>query len=95
MIVLLSIFGKIMPRLILNRLNSLLALNILPETQGPFQRLIDAIHMTFTLPQVKCMEQNMQMLAVCIDFTKAFDTFQEKHLGLSFRNANEQTKSSI
>lgn len=29
--------------------------------------------------------------AVCIDFTKAFDTFQGKQPGLSFSNMNEQT----
>ena len=79
---LLSIAGKIMARIILNRLYSLLSPNILPETQCGFRSGSSIIDMIFTLRQVqeKCMEQNMPMYAVFIDFTKALDTVSREAL---------------
>ena len=73
---LLSIAGKIMPRIILNRINRKLTPNILPETQCGFKNNRSTIDMVFSLWQIqeKCLEQNMEVYAVFIDFTKAFDT---------------------
>jgi len=73
---LLSIAGKIMARIILNRINKKLTPNILPETQCGFRNNRSTIDMVFSLRQIqeKCLEQNMELYAVFIDFTKAFDT---------------------
>ena len=79
---LLSIAGKIMARILLNRLNSLLAPDILPETQCGFRSGRSTVDMIFTLRQIqeKCQEQNMPLYAVFIDFTKAFDTVSREAL---------------
>ena len=79
---LLSIAGKIMARIILNRLNTLLAHDILPETQCGFRSGRSTIDMIFTLRQVqeKCLEQNMPLYVIFIDFTKAFDTVSREAL---------------
>ena len=72
----LSIAGKIMARIILNRINDKITPNILPETQCGFRNNRSTIDMVFSLRQIqeKCTEQNMELYAVFIDFTKAFDT---------------------
>ena len=70
---LLSIAGKIFARILLNRLNSLLTTQVLPETQCGFRSGRSTMDMIFSLRQVqeKCLEQNMPLYAVFIDFSKA------------------------
>ena len=79
---LLSIAGKIMARIILNRIIEKITPNILPETQCGFRNSRSTIDMVFSLRQIqeKCTEQNMEMYAVFIDFTKAFDTVSREGL---------------
>ena len=79
---LLSIAGKILARILLNRLNSLLTTQVLPETQCGFRSGRSTMDMIFSLRQVqeKCLEQNMPLYAVFIDFSKAFDTVSREGL---------------
>ena len=60
---LLSIAGKIMARIILNRINSKITPNILPETQCGFRSGRSTMDMVFSLRQIqeKCTEQNMPL----------------------------------
>lgn len=79
---LLSIAGKIMARVILNRIEKYICTRILPETQCGFRSNRSTIDMIFSLRQVqeKCVEQNMELYAVFIDFSKAFDTVSREAL---------------
>lgn len=71
---LLSIPGKVFARILLNRLSSY-AENFLPEAQRGFRRGRGKVDM-ISLKQIqeKCVEQNMPLYMVFVDFTKAFDT---------------------
>ena len=71
-----------MARILLNRLNTLLDPAILPETQCGFRSGRSTIDMILALRQVQemCMEQNMPLYIVFIDFTKAFDTVPREAL---------------
>ncbi|KAL8588826.1 hypothetical protein ACOMHN_011542 [Nucella lapillus] len=73
---LLSIAGKILARVILNRLISNISEYNLPEAQCGFRSGRSTIDMIFAVRQVqeKCREQNLDLYAVFIDLTKAFDT---------------------
>ena len=73
---LLSIAGKILARIILNRLIPSVAEKNLPESQCGFRRNRSATDMIFTVRQIqdKCTEQNVCLYAVFVDLTKAFDT---------------------
>ena len=79
---LLSTAGKILARIILNRIEENMCTLILPETQCGFRRNCSTIDMVFSLRQIqeKCTEQNMELYAVFIDFTKAFDTVSREGL---------------
>ena len=84
-ITLLSIAGKIMAQIILNRISEKITPNTLPETQCGFRSSRNTIDMEFSLRQIqkKCTEQNRELYAVFIDFTKAFDTVsREKASGV-------------
>ena len=73
---LLSIAGKIMAKVILNRLNSYLLDDILPESQCGFRKNRGTVDMIFAARQIqeKCKEQNMDLYVLFVDLTKAFDT---------------------
>ena len=73
---LLSIAGKILARLILNRLLKHVVDEIYPESQCGFRALRGTIDMIFSLRQVseKAREKNQELYMVFIDLTKAFDT---------------------
>ena len=79
---LLSIAGKVLARVILNRLEKSICNKLLPESQCGFRRNRSTIDMIFSLRQIqeKCMEQNMELYVVFIDFTKAFDTVSREGL---------------
>ena len=79
---LLSIAGKILARVILNRLIASVSEQNLPETQCGFRPNRSTVDMIFTVRQVqeKCLEQNMDLFAVFIDLTKAFDTVNREAL---------------
>lgn len=73
---LLSIAGKVFARILLNRLNTHIAPDILPETQCGFRNNRSTVDMIFCLRQLqeKCIEHNRSLYVVFVDFTKAFDT---------------------
>ena len=79
---LLSIAGKILARIILNRLINTISEDSLPEAQCGFRPGRSTVDMIFTVRQVqeKCIEQNMDLFAVVIDLTKAFDTVNREAL---------------
>ena len=73
---LLCIAGKILTRILLNRLSIDLADNVLPESQCGFRAQRSTIDMIFAARQVQemCREQNLDLYMVFVDMTKAFDT---------------------
>lgn len=91
---LLSIAGKIMARILLNRLNQDITAEVLPETQCGFRKGRSTMDMVFSLRQVqdKCQEQNMPLYAVFIDFTKAFDTVSRDGLWVVLEKLGCTTK---
>ena len=79
---LLSIAGKILARLILNRIIQHLIDEIYPESQCGFRAGRGVIDMIFSLRQVaeKVREKNKELYMVFIDLTKAFDTVNREAL---------------
>ena len=73
---LLSIAGKILAKVILNRLNEHLLDEIVPESQCGFRKNRGTVDMIFASRQVqeKCREQNRDLYILFVDLTKAFDT---------------------
>ena len=74
---LLSIAGKILARVLLNRLNQHLERSgLLLESQCGFRKNRGTIDMIFTAQQLqeKCQEQNVDLYMTFVDLTKAFDT---------------------
>ena len=76
MISLLCIAGKILARIILNRLITYIADFIVPESQCGFLAGRGTSDMVFAVRQLqeKCREQNQELHLVFVDLTKAFDT---------------------
>ena len=74
-IALLSIAGKILARVIINRL-SILAEAVHPESQCGFRPNRGTVDMIFAIRQVqeKCREQHRDLYCVFVDLTKAFDS---------------------
>ena len=79
---LLSIAGKILARIMLNRVIPSIAEKNLPESQCGFRRNRSTVDMVFAVRQIqeKCIEQNMSLYVVFIDLTKAFDTVNREAL---------------
>ena len=79
---LLSIAGKILARILLNRMIKNISEGSLPETQCGFRPNRSTMDMIFTVRQVqeKCLEQNMDLYVIFIDLTKAFDTVNREAL---------------
>ena len=73
---LLSIAGKILARVLLNRLNTHLEGDLLPESQCGFRSGRSTADMIFAARQLqeKCQEQNVGLYTTFVDLTKAFDT---------------------
>ena len=84
---LLAIAGKILARILLNRLQTHLESptqdlppdeqpSLLPETQCGFRQGRGTVDMIFTVRQLqeKCREQNQDLYITFVDLTKAFDT---------------------
>ena len=83
-ITLLSIAGKILARVLLNRLIPAIAENHLLETQCGFRANRGTTDMVFVLRQLqeKCREQNKELYETFVDLTKAFDNVSRKGLWL-------------
>jgi len=73
---LLSIAGKILARILLNRLTVHLDQGLLPESQCGFRKERGTIDMVFAARQLqeKCQEQHTDLFSTYVDLTKAFDT---------------------
>ena len=73
---LLSIAGKILARVLLNRLIDHLEDGLLPESQCGFRQGRSTADMIFAARQLqeKCQEQNVSLYTTFVDLTKAFDT---------------------
>ena len=79
---LLSNAGKILARILLNRLTENISEDNLPEAQCGIRPGRSTIDMVFTVRQIqeKCSEQQMDLYAVFIDLRKAFDTVNREAL---------------
>ena len=79
---LLSIAGKILARVLLNRLNHHLEQGLLPESQCGFRQERGTVDMIFAARQLqeKCQEQNVGLYTTFVDLTKAFDTVSREGL---------------
>ena len=73
---LLSIAGKILARVLLNRLLTHLETGLLPESQCGFRTGRGTVDMIFAARQLqeKCKEQHQDLYTTFVDLTKAFDT---------------------
>ncbi|KAL8613130.1 hypothetical protein ACOMHN_035071 [Nucella lapillus] len=73
---LLSIAGKVLARVLLNRLLEHLEQGLLPESQYGFRAGRGTTDMIFAARQLqeKCMEQYRDLYTTFVDLTKAFDT---------------------
>jgi len=79
---LLSIAGKILARILLNRLMTHLEQGFLPESQCGFRKERGTADMVFAARQLqeKCQEQNLDLFSTYVDLTKAFDTVSREGL---------------
>ena len=73
---LLSIAGRILARVLLNRIIEHLADSVVSESQCGFRKNRGTIDMIFAIRQLqeKCVEQHQDLYMLFIDPTKAFDT---------------------
>ena len=76
--------GKILARVLMNRLIPAIAEDHLPETQCGFRANRGTTDMVFVHRQLqeKCREQNKELYVTFVDLTKAFDTVCRKGLWL-------------
>ena len=83
-ITLLSIAGKVLARILLNRLIPSIGEGNLPESQCGFRTSRNTTDMVFVLRQLqeKCREQNKGLHITFVDLTKAFDTVSREGLWL-------------
>ena len=74
---LLSIAGKILAKIMLNRLKTI-SESILPESKCSFRAGRSTVDMIFTLGQLqeKAVEQQQPLYTIFVDFSKAFDTVE-------------------
>lgn len=79
---LLSIAGKIMARVVLNRITHHLLDDVVSESQCGFRSNRGTVDMIFALRQLqeKCREQNQNLYILFVDLTKAFDTVSREGL---------------
>ena len=79
---LLSIAGKTLARILLNRLTTHLDQGLLPESQCGFRKHRGTTDMVFAARQLqdKCQEQNSDLFSTYVDLTKAFDTVSREGL---------------
>ena len=79
---LLSVAGKVLARVILDRLTKHLLEDIVPESQCGFRRDRGTVDMIFSIRQLqeKCREQQQDLYILFLDLTKAFDTVSREGL---------------
>ena len=74
--------GKVLARVLLDRLIENICPLIIPEAQCSFTEGRGTVDMIFTIRQLqeKCIEQQMPLYEVFVDLTKAFDTVNREAL---------------
>ena len=79
---LLSVAGKVLARVILDRLTKHLLEDIVPESQCGFRKDRGTVDMIFSIRQLqeKCREQQQDLYILFLDLTKAFDTVSREGL---------------
>ncbi len=79
---LLSVGGKVLSKVMLQRLINNITESMLPESQCGFRKNRSTIDMIFTARQLqeKCREQHQDMFMAFVDLSKAFDTVQRELL---------------
>ena len=79
---LLSVPGKVLARILINRFTEHIAEHFLPESQCGFRKYRGTVDMIFSARQLqeKCREQNVGLYSVFVDLTKAFDTVNRRGL---------------
>ena len=79
---LLSMAGKILARVVLNRLTSGVTHNVYPESQCGFRSGRGTADTVFAYRQLqeKCQEQNKPLYTVFVDLINAFDTVSRQGL---------------
>lgn len=79
---LLSVAGKILSKILLQRLSTKITEDLLPESQCGFRRDRGTVDMIFTVRQLqeKAREQNRDLHMAFIDLTKAFDSVNREFL---------------
>nr|VZI24621.1 unnamed protein product [Spirometra erinaceieuropaei] len=79
---LLNIAGKIFARILLNRFNTHLEQDLLPESQCGFRRHRGTMDMTFAARQLqeKCQEMRTHLYSTFVDLTNAFATVNREGL---------------
>lgn len=92
---LLSIAGKILCRVMLNRLNEQLVDHVIPESQYGFRRGRGTTDLVFTMWQIqeKCREQGKNLYITFVDLTKAFDTVNREALWTVLRKLDAPISS--
>ena len=72
----LSVAGKLLARILLNRITKHLLESVVSESQCGFRQNIGTVDMIFAVRQLqeKCLEQRQVLYILFIDLTKAFDT---------------------
>ena len=81
-ITLLESVGKVLARLILNRLTEDICPNVIPESQNGFRSGRGTVDMIFSLRQIQenCIEQQNSLYQIFVNLTKAFDTVNREAL---------------
>ena len=81
-ITLLESAGKVLARLLLNRLMHFVCPTVIPEAQSGFRAGRGTMDMVFSVRQLqeKCIEQRVPLYQVFVDLTKAFDTVNRQAL---------------
>lgn len=79
---LLAVAGKVLAKVMLQRLIRNTTESILPESQCGFRKSRSTVDMIFTARQLqeKCREQHQDLFMAFVDFSKAFDTVQRELL---------------
>ena len=80
---LLSIAGKILARIMLNRITKHILDDVVSESQCGFRKQRGMVDMVFAIRQLqeKCVEQHQDLHLLFIDLTKAFDSVNRAALG--------------
>lgn len=75
---LLAVAGKVLAKVLLQRLLNNITESLLPESQCGFRKNRSTVDMVFTARQLqeKCREQHQDLFMAFVDLSKAFDTVQ-------------------